>query len=34
MGMAMYCWRDITQSKEIFPLKNLYLGPEENEILY
>ena len=34
MGMAMYCWRDITKSKEIFPLKNLYLGPEENAILY
>ena len=34
MGMAMYCWRDITKSTEIFPLKNLYLGPADNEILY
>ena len=33
VGMAMYAWRKLTGSKEIYPIKDLYWGPQRNEIL-
>ena len=33
VGMALYAWRKLTGSKEIYPIKDLYWGPQRNEIL-
>ena len=32
-GMAMYGWRNITKSTEIYPLKDLYWGPKHEILL-
>ena len=32
-GMAMYGWRQLTKSTEIYPLKNLYWGLEHEILL-
>lgn len=33
VGQAMLEWRSVTKSEEVYPLKTLYLGPEQHHII-